>query len=116
LPVPPRDPFGAPEVQSRRTRPAKPPLSRDAIVEEALRQITAEDGGAMSLRKIAKALDTGPASLYAYVNDLTELQALVLDRALEAVKVDGERAHGATGSKNSSAPTPKSWWAARLSP
>src|SRR4051812_41513018 len=47
----------------------------------------------MSLRKIAKALDTGPASLYAYVNDLTELQALVLDRALEAVKVDG-----ATGS------------------
>jgi AcrR family transcriptional regulator len=93
LPVPPRDPFGAPEVQSRRTRPAKPPLSRDAIVEEALRQITAEDGGAMSLRKIAKALDTGPASLYAYVNDLTELQALVLDRALEAVKVDG-----ATGS------------------
>ncbi|VVJ17844.1 Uncharacterised protein [Amycolatopsis camponoti] len=87
--MPPRDPFGAPEVQSRRTRPAKPPLSRDAIVEEALRQITAEDGGAMSLRKIAKVLDTGPASLYAYVNDLTELQALVLDRALEAVEVGG---------------------------
>jgi AcrR family transcriptional regulator len=87
LRVPQRDPFGASEVQSRRTRPAKPPLSRDAIVEEALRQITSEDDGAMSLRKIAKALDTGPASLYAYVNDLSELQALVLDRALEAVKV-----------------------------
>jgi AcrR family transcriptional regulator len=89
--VPHHDPFGASEVESRR-RAAKPLLSRDAIVEEALRQITSEDG-AMSLRKIAKALDTGPASLYAYVNDLTELQALVLDRALEAVKVDG-----ATGS------------------
>lgn len=83
-----RDPFRAPEVASRRTRPAKPPLSRDAIVEEALRQITSADDGAMSLRKIAKALDTGPASLYAYVNDMSELQALVLDRALAAVKVD----------------------------
>jgi AcrR family transcriptional regulator len=87
--VSPRDPFSASEVVSRRTRPAKPPLSRDAIVEEALRQITSQDDGAMSLRKIAKALDTGPASLYAYVNDLSELQALVLDRALDAVKVDG---------------------------
>ncbi|MEU4250348.1 TetR/AcrR family transcriptional regulator [Amycolatopsis sp. NPDC026612] len=86
--MPQRDPFGASGVQSRRTRPAKPPLSRDAIVEEALRQITSEDDGTMSLRKIAKALDTGPASLYAYVKDMSELQALVLDRALEAVKVD----------------------------
>lgn len=83
-----RDPFRAPEVASRRTRPAKPPLSRDAIVEEALRQITSADDGAMSLRKIAKALDTGPASLYAYVNDMSELQALVLDRALAAVTID----------------------------
>jgi AcrR family transcriptional regulator len=88
LAVPQRDPFSAAEVESRRTRPAKPPLSRAAIVEEALRQITSEDDGAMSLRKIAKALDTGPASLYAYVNDMSELQALVVDRALEAVKVD----------------------------
>ncbi|GAB3891781.1 TetR/AcrR family transcriptional regulator C-terminal domain-containing protein [Kibdelosporangium lantanae] len=86
--MPPRDPFDAPEVESRRTRPAKPPLSRAAIVEEALRQVTSENDGAMSLRKIAKALDTGPASLYAYVNDMSELQALVVDRALEAVRVD----------------------------
>jgi AcrR family transcriptional regulator len=88
LPVPQRDPFRASEVASRRTRPAKPPLSRDAIVEEALHQLTSEDGGAMSLRKIAKALDTGPASLYAYVDDMSELQALVLDRALAAVEID----------------------------
>jgi AcrR family transcriptional regulator len=86
LPVPHRDPFGAAEVESRR-RAAKPLLSRDAIIEEALRQITSGDG-TMSLRKIAKALDTGPASLYAHVNDLSELQALVLDRVLGAVKVD----------------------------
>ncbi|MEU5259587.1 TetR/AcrR family transcriptional regulator C-terminal domain-containing protein [Amycolatopsis sp. NPDC021455] len=82
--MPQHDPFSAAEVESRR-RAAKPLLSREAIVEEALRQITSD--GVMSLRKIAKALDTGPASLYAYVNDVGELQALVLDRVLEAVEV-----------------------------
>jgi len=75
------DPFGTSEGRSRRARPAKPLLSRDVIVEEALRQITSENDGAMSLRKIAKALDTGPVSLYAYVNDMSEPRALVLDRA-----------------------------------
>ena len=82
-----RDPFRSSQVESRRNRPAKAPLSRDAIVAEALRQVTSEDGASMSLRKVAKALDTGPASLYAYVDDLDELQALVLDLALEAVTV-----------------------------
>jgi AcrR family transcriptional regulator len=82
----PRDPFRSSEVKSRRNRPAKPPLSRDAIVTEALRQVTSEGAG-MSLRRIATALDTGPASLYAYVDDMSELQALVLDRALDAVAV-----------------------------
>jgi AcrR family transcriptional regulator len=43
----------------------------------------------MSLRKVAAALETGPASLYAYLNDLGELHALVLDRALLQVEVRG---------------------------
>ncbi|WRZ95431.1 TetR/AcrR family transcriptional regulator C-terminal domain-containing protein [Streptomyces sp. NBC_01007] len=87
--VPERDPFRESHVASRRNRPAKPPLSRDAIVDEALRQISAEDGAPLSLRKIAKALDTGPASLYAYVDGMSELQALVLDHALQAVETGG---------------------------
>jgi AcrR family transcriptional regulator len=41
----------------------------------------------MSLRKVAAALQTGPASLYAYVDDLRELHALVLDRALGKVEL-----------------------------
>jgi AcrR family transcriptional regulator len=92
-----RDPFSSPSVESRRDRPAKQPLSRDAIVAEALRQLMAD--GVMSLRKVAAALDTGPASLYAYVDDVNELHALVLDRALAEVTpgdVDGlwrERLH-----------------------
>ena len=85
-----RDPFRSPAVTSRRDRPAKAPLSRDAIVAEALRQITAPDGGGMSLRKIATALDTGPASLYVYVADMDELRALVLDHALAAVVIESD--------------------------
>lgn len=80
------DPFSRPEAASRRARPVKPPLSRDAIVVEALRQLRAGGLEGMSLRKVAAALDTGAASLYAYVDDLDALYALVLDRALADVE------------------------------
>lgn len=81
-----KNPFERSAVKSRRGGAVKPPLSRDAIVREALRQITANGLAGMSLRKVAAALETGPASLYAYVADLNELHALVLDRALARVK------------------------------
>lgn len=84
-----RSPFEAPDVASRRGGPVKQPLSRDVIVNEALRQLTADGLKGMSLRKVAAALETGPASLYAYVDDLNALHALVLDRALEKVDVRG---------------------------
>ncbi len=76
----------------RRGGPVKQPLSRDAIVAESLRQLTANGLDGMSLRKVALALDTGPASLYAYVTDLTELHALVLDLALANVSLRGRKA------------------------
>lgn len=84
-----RSPFEAPDVASRRGGPVKQPLSRDVIVNEALRQLTADGLKGMSLRKVALALETGPASLYAYVDDLDALHALVLDRALGAVDLRG---------------------------
>jgi AcrR family transcriptional regulator len=89
-----RNPFAAPHVESRRGGPSKQPLSRDAIVTEALRQLTSEGLKGMSLRKVAAALETGPASLYAYVDDLSELHALVLDRALGQVKIRGAAGAG----------------------
>lgn len=85
--MPARSPFDAPPVASRRGGPVKQPLSRDAIVAEALRQVKTDGLKGMSLRKVAAALDTGPASLYAYVDDLDSLHALVLDRALGKVEV-----------------------------
>ena len=89
-----RNPFEAPHVESRRGGPAKKPLSRDAIVTEALRQLTSDGLDGMSLRKVAAALETGPASLYAYVDDLDELHALVLDRALADVDLGGRSKTG----------------------
>jgi len=77
-----RDPFKASEVVSRRGGAAKQPLSRDIIVAAALDLLTQEGLDGLSLRKVAAALDTGAASLYAYVEDLQELHALLLDRAL----------------------------------
>ena len=88
-----RDPFEARQVTSRRGGPVKPPLSRDVIVTEALALLTREGLEGMSLRRVAAALETGPASLYAYVDDLQALQALVLDRALAGVDVSGGRRH-----------------------
>jgi AcrR family transcriptional regulator len=89
-----RNPFEAPEVRSRRGGPVKEPLNRDAIVAEALHQISTCGLNGMSLRKVATALDTGPASLYAYIEDLSELHTLVLDRALEKVSLRGAKDTG----------------------
>lgn len=83
--MPSKNPFEGREVVSRRGGPVKAPLSRDRIVAEALRVLAKEGPEGMSLRKVAVALQTGPASLYPYVEDLRGLRALVLDRALAKV-------------------------------
>lgn len=74
-------------IVSRRTRPAKSPLSQEAIVLTALDLLSREGMAGLSLRKVAAALDTGAASLYVYVTNLDELHALVLDRVLGEVEL-----------------------------
>src|SRR4051812_47665463 len=74
--------------RSRRERPAKPALSRDAIVAAAL-DIARSDGvEALSMRRVAAALDPGPASLYVYVADRRELHELVFDAAIGTIEID----------------------------
>ena len=73
------------QVLSRRSRPAKSPLSQEAIVSTALDLLSREGMAGLSLRKVAAVLDTGAASLYVYVANLDELHALVLDRVLGEV-------------------------------
>ncbi|WP_030997957.1 TetR/AcrR family transcriptional regulator [Streptomyces sp. NRRL F-5630] len=73
--------------RSRRDRPAKPALSRSGIVAAAIRVMAAEGLDKVTMRRLAKELDTGPASLYVYVAGTTELHAAILDELLGEVEV-----------------------------
>lgn len=70
------------EIVSRRNRPAKEALSHELIVKTAYDLLKEEGTSGMSMRKIAKQLDTGPSSLYVYVKNLQELSSYVLDLGL----------------------------------
>ena len=63
-------PPGSPPARQRSTRdrPAKPPLSVDAVVDAALAVLQADGLEAVTMRRVAAALDTGAASLYVYVS------------------------------------------------
>jgi AcrR family transcriptional regulator len=67
---------------SRRERPAKPALTRDGIIDAALAILENDGLGKVTMRRIAAALDTGPASLYVYVRNTEELHAQILDALL----------------------------------
>jgi AcrR family transcriptional regulator len=74
--------------RSRRDRPAKPALSREAIVDAGLDILRSEGIDALSMRRVAQALDTGPASLYVYVANRDELHALLFDAAIGTIDVE----------------------------
>ena len=74
--------------RSRRERPAKPALSREAIIDAALAIAREEGVDALSMRRLAQALDTGPASLYVYVSDRDELHELLFDAAVGSVSTE----------------------------
>ncbi len=85
-----RDGQAAPK--SRRERPAKPALSLDAIVDAAVAVLDRDGIEAVTMRRIAQELDTGPASLYVYVSNRQHLLDLVYDRIMVevAVPADGD--------------------------
>jgi AcrR family transcriptional regulator len=70
---------------SRRERPAKPALTRQGIIDAALTILRDEGLNKVTMRRIAEALDTGPASLYVYVRNTADLHAQILDALLAAV-------------------------------
>ncbi|MGQ4431294.1 MULTISPECIES: TetR/AcrR family transcriptional regulator [unclassified Streptomyces] len=71
--------------RSRRERPAKPALSREAIVAAAVAVLRADGLQKVTMRRLAQELDTGPASLYVYVRNTAELHAAVLDELLGTI-------------------------------
>jgi AcrR family transcriptional regulator len=77
-----------PSPRSRRNRPAKPALSREAIVDAALAIVREEGIDALTMRRLAQSLDTGPASLYVYVANRDELWDLVFDEAIGSIETE----------------------------
>jgi AcrR family transcriptional regulator len=71
--------------RSRRERPAKPALTRQGIIDAALAILRREGLHRVTMRRIASALDTGPASLYVYVRNTEDLHAQILDALLAPV-------------------------------
>src|SRR4051794_16673349 len=58
----------------------KKPITVDAIIETALGIVEREGYGALTMRRVAAALDTGPASLYAHVVNKEDLDDLLIGR------------------------------------
>ena len=56
----------------------KQPLSVERIVETALNLVAAEGFEALTMRRVAAALSTGPASLYAHVLNKADLDELLI--------------------------------------
>jgi AcrR family transcriptional regulator len=83
LPAPPwqRHP---PERTRRRGRE---PLTREAIVETALRLLDENGLDELSMRRLAEELDTGPASLYWHVGSKDGLLELIFDRVIGEVEL-----------------------------
>jgi AcrR family transcriptional regulator len=76
-----------PPWAKRRNRPARTPMSRDAVVDAAMAVLVADGPDALSMRRVAQELDTGPASLYAHVSGKDELLELMIDRVAGAMEV-----------------------------
>lgn len=80
--MPPRS-----EPVSSRDRPAKEPLSRRLILDAARALIRERGLDAVSLRQVAEAVQTGPASLYAYFDNRDSLLEHVLDAIYSQVEL-----------------------------
>jgi AcrR family transcriptional regulator len=77
-----------PWAPGRKVRPTRRvPLSREAIVEAALRVVDREGLDATSMRRVAEELGTVPSALYVHVRNKHELLQLVLDRVTGEIEL-----------------------------
>jgi AcrR family transcriptional regulator len=76
-----------------RVRPVRPALSRDQIVDAAMRIVVDEGIDAVSMRRVAQEFGTGPSSLYAHIANKDELLQLMIDRVNDGVEVPAPEPH-----------------------
>lgn len=70
-----------PEAEAApRPRRRKAPITVDQVVDTALAVIATEGYEALTMRRLAGVLDTGPASLYAHVVNKADLDELLIGR------------------------------------
>jgi AcrR family transcriptional regulator len=69
------------------SREPKERLTRERIVDTAMALMATQGYDAVSMRSLAKALDTGPASLYQHVANRDELDQLVIDRIARGLEI-----------------------------
>jgi AcrR family transcriptional regulator len=90
MPMQNRPSPGGPARARGRTGAAPAPkerLSADRIVDAALGLMREKGYDAVSMRTVAKALGTGPASLYAHVANRGQLDQLVVNRICAGIEV-----------------------------
>ncbi|HEY4456654.1 MAG TPA: TetR/AcrR family transcriptional regulator [Pseudonocardiaceae bacterium] len=78
----------SPARRSTRDRPAKPPLSEEVVIDAALAILKSEGLDAVSMRRVAAALDTGAGSLYVYVTGRDGLLQAMQDRVMATIELD----------------------------
>jgi len=71
-------------------RPVPAPLSRERIVRTAISLADADGLAAVSLRKVAAALDVGPMRLYGYIATKEELLELMVDAVYAEIRPAGD--------------------------
>jgi AcrR family transcriptional regulator len=74
-----------------RERPSRVALSRDQIIDAAVKVMDEEGLDALSMRRLGLELNAGATSLYWHVRNKDELLDLVLDRVIAEVIPDMER-------------------------
>ncbi|HET7013651.1 MAG TPA: TetR/AcrR family transcriptional regulator [Streptosporangiaceae bacterium] len=92
---PPEPPWRTPP---RRGRSApRPQLSRDLIINAALKVIEADGGDALTMRRVADEIGVSASALYGYVANKEELVQLVLEQIIAEVPFPPAATTGADG-------------------
>jgi AcrR family transcriptional regulator len=77
-------------ARSTRDRPAKAPLSREAVIDAGLGVLRSEGIDGVTMRRVAAELDTGAASLYVYVSNREDLLNQMFDAVAGEIDTDDD--------------------------
>ena len=78
---------GSARRRERRARRGREPITRELIVDTALRLLDQDGLDQLSMRRVADELDTGAASLYWHVGSKDGLLDLIFDRVIGEIEI-----------------------------